>query len=61
LTNRLALALALDGQVERAASTYARAIALDPGVADLPDNLFRVLGNMGRDALAREIRVRLGG
>ena len=56
LTNRLALALALDGQVERAAETYARALTLDPAVGDLPDNLFRVLGNMGRTDLASEIR-----
>ncbi len=47
LTNRLALALALNGQTDRAASIYARAVELDPGVADFPDNLFRVLGNMG--------------
>jgi tetratricopeptide (TPR) repeat protein len=60
LTNRLALALALDGQVERAATTYSRAIVLDPGVKNLPDNLLRVLGNMGRTELAREIRGRVG-
>jgi len=60
LTNRLALALALDGQVDRAASVYTRALALDPGVKDLPDNLFRVLGNMGRTELAGQIRERMG-
>ena len=60
LTNRLALALALDGQTDRAATTYARALALDPGVADYPDNLYRVLNNMGRDDLVRQIRVRMG-
>ena len=60
LTNRLALALALDGQIDRAATTYSRALTLDPGVKDLPDNLFRVLGNMGRTELARQIRARVG-
>jgi len=51
LSNRLALALALDGRPDRAEETYRRALALDPGVADLPDNLFRVLRNMGRTDL----------
>jgi len=60
LTNRLALAFALDGQVDKAASVYTRALALDPGVKDLPDNLFRVLGNMGRVELAGKIRARMG-
>ena len=60
LTNRLALALALDGQVERAAAVYTRALAFDPGVKDLPDNLFRVLGNMGRTELAGQVRERVG-
>ncbi len=60
LTNRLALALALDGQTDRAASTYARALGLDPGVAEYPDNLYRVLNNMGRTELANTIRARVG-
>lgn len=60
LGNRLALALALDGQVDRAAATYARAVALDPGVKDLPDNLYRVLGSMGRSELANRIRDLVG-
>ena len=60
LTNRLALALALDGQVAKAASTYRRALVLDPGVSDLPDDMFRVLGRMGRTGLVLEIRERLG-
>jgi len=60
LTNRLALALALDGQVDRAASTYARAAGLDPGVENLPDNLYRVLDNMGKAELANRIRQRVG-
>ena len=60
LTNRLALALALDGQVAKAASTYRRALVLDPGVSDLPDDMFRVLGRMGRTGLVLEIRERMG-
>ncbi len=59
-TNRLALALALDGQTDRAATTYARALALDPGVVEYPDNLFRVLDNMGRADLVRQIRLQIG-
>jgi len=58
--NRLALALALDGQADRAAESYDRALELDAGVVDLPDNLFRVLGTMGRTELAAEIRQRMG-
>ncbi|MEE4273962.1 MAG: tetratricopeptide repeat protein [Thermoanaerobaculales bacterium] len=58
--NRLALALALDGQAGRAAQSYRRALELDAGVVDLPDNLFRVLGTMGRTDLANEIRQRMG-
>jgi tetratricopeptide (TPR) repeat protein len=60
LMNRLALALALDGQTDRAASIYARATDLDPGVADFPDNLYRVLSNMGKIELANTIRARVG-
>jgi len=60
LMNRLALALALDGQVDRAATTYSSALALDPGVRNFPDNLFRVLGNMGRGDLAAELHARVG-
>jgi tetratricopeptide (TPR) repeat protein len=60
-TNRLALALALDGQLDRSAAAYGRALALDPQVTDLPDNVFRVLQRMGRGDLVVALQQRLGG
>lgn len=57
--NRLALALALDGQLDRAARAYARAFALDSSIAERPDDLFRVLARMGRTGLADEVRRRI--
>ena len=36
-------------------------LPLDPRVAELPDNMFRVLGRMGRDDLVTQLRVQLGG
>lgn len=60
LQNKLALALAFDGQLDRAAQTYRRALELDASVKETPGDLFRVLGSMGRDDLAGEIRERMG-
>ena len=57
--NRLALALALAARPDEAAATYRRALALDPRVVDAPDNLFTVLGRMGRTELAAQIRAGL--
>jgi len=57
--NRLALALALTARPDEAAAAYRQALALDPRVVDAPDNLFTVLGRMGRTELAAQIRARL--
>lgn len=60
LLNRLAVALALDGRVGEAAATYRRALTLDDGVADYPDNVFAVLGRLGRGDLVAQLRRELG-
>ena len=57
--NRLALALALTGRPDEAAAAYRQALALNPRVVDASDNLFTVLGRMGRTDLAGQIRARL--
>ena len=57
--NALALALALAARPDVVAATYRRALALDPRVVDAPDNLFTVLGRMGRTELAAQIRAGL--
>jgi len=57
--NRLALALALDGQLDRSEAEYREALALDPMVGELPDNVFRVLRTMGREDLSTGLRQRL--
>ena len=57
--NRLALAQALAGRPVEAAAAYREALALNPRVVDAPDNLFTVLGRMGRPELAAQIRAML--
>ena len=57
--NRLALAQALAGRPVEAAAAYREALALNPRVVDAPDNLFTVLGRMGRPELAAQIRALL--
>ena len=59
--NRLALAKALAGRPAEAAESYRRALELNPGVTQAPDNLFTVLGRMGKTELAADLRARLSG